>query len=411
MLERPHADGAAAAPAATPTAPAAAAGERYERLENGLRVIVRERHLGGVAAFRVYISAGSLNEGQYNGAGISHLLEHVVAGGATPTRTEDQIRDALAAIGADTNAMTSKQWVTYFGEVGGASIGALIDIIGDFVANNLIEEKAFNREFQVVQRELERAEANPDARLWKLADESFFLNHPARAPVIGYLSDLQSLKHEDAVKFYDERVTPDNAVAVAVGDFDADAVLAQIRKVLGPWKRRISPVVALPARQAQVGPRQASGEMDVTSTRMVVEFPTVQLTHPDLYALDVLAFILGEGRASRLVADLRDGRGLVDEISCESMTPAGYDGGRFSVIFQAEPDKAEAARAAVLEHLSRVVKEKVSAEELRGPSARRAPSSSSACRRAPRSPRTWPPTNSWSATATSPSGTSATSRP
>ncbi len=104
--------------------------------------------------------------------------------------------------------------------------------------------------------------------------------------------------------------------------------------------------------------------MDVTSVRMIVEFPTVQLTHPDLYPLDVLAFILGEGRASRLVADLRDQRGLVDEISCESITPAGYDGGRFSVIFQADPDKAEAARAAVMEHLARVVKQKVSAEEL-----------------------------------------------
>jgi zinc protease len=353
------------AAAATPTAPAAAAaGERFERLDNGLRVIVRERHLGGVAAFRIYISAGSLNEGQYNGAGISHLLEHVVSGGATPTRTEDQIRVALEAIGAQTNAMTSKQWVCYLGETSGANVNTLIDVIGDYVANNVIEKKAFDREFEVVQRELERAEANPDARLWKLADESFFLNHPARPPVIGYLSDLRSLRYEDAVRFYNERVTPDNAVAVAVGDFDADAVMAQIKKVLGPWKRKISPVVALPPRQAQVGPREARGEMDVTSTRMIVEFPTVQLTHPDLYALDILAFILGEGRASRLVSDLRDQKGLVDDISCASITPAGYDGGRFSVIFQSDPDKAEAARKAVLEHLARVVKEKVSADEL-----------------------------------------------
>ena len=178
--------GKGAAPAeqaATAVEKAAAGTELTERLPNGLRVIVRERHLGGVAAFRIYISAGSLNEGRYTGAGVSHLLEHVVAGGATPTRTEDQIRDALEAIGAQTNAMTSKQWVTYFGEVAGTQIDPLIEIIGDFVSNNLIEEKAFAREFQVVQRELERSLADPDHHLWDLADENFFLDHPARIPV------------------------------------------------------------------------------------------------------------------------------------------------------------------------------------------------------------------------------------
>jgi zinc protease len=90
----------------------------------------------------------------------------------------------------------------------------------------------------------------------------------------------------------------------------------------------------------------------------------VQLTHPDLYPLDTLAFVLAEGTASRLVSDLRDNRGLVESISCASITPAGYDGGRFAVIFQAGPDKAAAAQAAVMEHLARVAREKPTPEEL-----------------------------------------------
>ena len=357
---------AAAAPKEPPAQPLEPSreGERIERLDNGLRVIVKERHLGGVAAFRIYVSAGSLNEGSYAGAGISHLLEHVVSGGTTATRTEEQIRDALAAIGAQTNAYTSKQFVCYYGEATGDNIGRLIEIIGDNVANCRLDEKEFDREFQVVQRELERGEADPEQRLWRLADETFFLNHPARIPVIGYLADLRQLKHEDAVKFYQSRVTPDNCVAVAVGDFKADAVLAKIRDVLGPWQRRPGTATVLPARERQVAPREASAEMDVASVRSIVEFPTVQLTHPDLYPLDTLAFVLAEGTASRLVSDLRDNRGLVESISCASITPAGYDGGRFAVIFQAGPDKAAAAQAAVMEHLARVAREKPTPEEL-----------------------------------------------
>jgi zinc protease len=151
---------------------------------------------------------------------------------------------------------------------------------------------------------------------------------------------------------------------VAVGDFDADTVLEEIRSALGGWERRSAAPVVLGPRETQVAPRRAEEKMDVASVRAILEFPTVQLTHPDLYPLDILAFVLGEGRASRLVGDLRERRGLVQEITCFSYTPAGYDGGRFSVLWQAEPEKAEAARAAALEHLARAAREGITAEEL-----------------------------------------------
>jgi zinc protease len=355
-----------AAPAAPKGAavPATPAVERVGTLPNGLRVIVREKHVGGIAAFRIYLRAGSLNEGDYAGTGISHLLEHVLSGGATPTRTEDQIRDALAAIGADTNAHTTKQYVCYHGQVSAEHIGTLVDIISDYVMNGKIEPKAFDREFQVVQRELERAEANPDDKLWRLADETFFLSHPARYPVIGYLAALRKLKHEDLVRYYSRVAVPDNAVAVAVGDFDADAVFEKIRKVMGAWPRLPAETTVLPPREPQVAPRHVEVEMDVASVRTLIEFPTVQLTHPDLYPLDILSFILGEGRASRLVADLRDTRGLVDSVDVASFTPAGYDGGSFAIIMQSVPAKTEAARRAVTEHLNRAVREKPTEEEL-----------------------------------------------
>jgi zinc protease len=338
--------------------------ERIERLPNGLEVIVREQHLGGVAAFRVYVGAGSLNEGEYAGSGISHLLEHVVSGGSTQERTEAATREALEAIGAQTNAHTSKQFVCYHGQAEAGRIGELIDIISDYVMNSRVDAKEFAREFEVVQRELERAEASPDHVLWRLADENFFLAHPARHPVLGHLDALRRLTREDLAAFYQRAVRPDNAVAVAVGDFDADQVFEAIRSALGGWERRSAAPVVLGPREPQVAPRRAEQEMDVASVRAILEFPTVQLTHPDLYPLDILAFVLGEGRASRLVADLRERHGLVQEIACFSYTPAGYDGGRFSVLLQAELERAEAARTAALEHLARAAREGITAEEL-----------------------------------------------
>jgi len=355
--EKPAAEKASETVAARPT-------ERIERLPNGLWVIVRERHLGGMAAFRIYVAAGALNEAEYAGCGISHLLEHLVSGGATPTRTEDQVREALEAIGADTNAQTGKQDVCYYGQAVGAQTETLIDVIADYVMHVKIDPKSFEREHEVVTRELERGEANPDVVLWNLADETFFLSHPAHFPVIGYAEDLKRLKIEDAQKFYRRVVTPDRSVAVCVGDFDADKVFAKIRDTMGKWERQPGAPAVLPPRDVQVAPRFAGREMDVAAVRAILQWPSVQLTHPDLYPLDILAFVLGQGDASRLVADVREKRGLVQSISVASVTPAGYDGGTFLVTYQAEPAQAAAARAAILEHLYRVGKEGVTPAEL-----------------------------------------------
>ena len=338
--------------------------QRIERLENGLRVIVRERHLGGMAALRVYVGAGSLNEAEFSGSGVSHFLEHLVSGGTTPTRSEDQIREALQAIGAETNAHTSNQFVCYHGQVSGEHIGRLVEIIGDYVIHATIEPKEFDREFEVVQREIERAEADPDHRLWRLANETFFTDHPARQPVLGHLDVFRSLTRDRVLEYYRRAVVPDNTVVVAVGDFDADRLFETIRTAFGSWPRTPFQPTVLPPRKVQTGPRQAAVELDVKSVRTIIEFPTVRLTHADLYPLDILAFVLGEGRASRMVSDLRDGRGLVQSISVSSYTPAGYDGGRFLTMLEAEPDKAEAARQAVMEHLARAVREAPTGEEL-----------------------------------------------
>ena len=61
-------------------------------LSNGLTVIVQENHAAPVATVRCFVkNTGSAYEGKNLGAGLSHVLEHVVAGGTTTHRTEKEI--------------------------------------------------------------------------------------------------------------------------------------------------------------------------------------------------------------------------------------------------------------------------------------------------------------------------------
>ena len=73
-------------------------------LENGLTVIVKENHTAPVAAVRFYVGTGSIYEEEFLGSGISHLFEHLLAGGATKNRTEAQSRQTIQQIGARYNA-------------------------------------------------------------------------------------------------------------------------------------------------------------------------------------------------------------------------------------------------------------------------------------------------------------------
>ena len=61
-------------------------------LSNGLTVIVQENHMAAVATVRSFVkNTGSAYESKNLGAGLSHVLEHVVAGGSTSHRTEKEI--------------------------------------------------------------------------------------------------------------------------------------------------------------------------------------------------------------------------------------------------------------------------------------------------------------------------------
>ena len=81
-----------------------------------------------------------------------------------------------------------------------------------------------------------------------------------------------------------------------------------------------------------------------------------------LYALDLLASILGDGRPSRLYRTVKDKMGLVLEISASDYTPM-YPG-HFDIWATVEPDKIEDAKSAILKIVEDAKTKKPTEEEL-----------------------------------------------
>lgn len=300
-------------------------------LSNGMVVLLKENHTAPVAIVQVTVKAGSLYEQEYLGSGISHLFEHLMSGGTTTTRTEEETRKILESLGNMTNAYTSTSTTSYFIKTAAPDIDTAIGLLADWMMNTQVTDKEFDREMKVVQRESERTYTAPNRVLFRMAGENMFRVHPVRYPIIGYDHVRAKLTIED-VRLYRARMyVPNNMAVVAVGDFKWMEILEKIRAAFSGFNRGAALAIALPREPEQVGRRaMKKGLANLNTTLLTMSYRTVQLTHPDLYPLDVMAAVLGQGESSRLVRIIRNERSLVQSISAWSYTP-GFDAGRFTV--------------------------------------------------------------------------------
>ncbi len=335
----------------------------HTTLDHGLTVLIEEHHANPIVSVQVFVRTGSIHEQEYLGSGISHFFEHIISGGTTSNRTEEESRRILETIGNNSNAYTTTDHTAYYIHTTSDHWTTALDLLADWMLNSEITETEFLREKGVVQREIEQGLDNPQRRLFQLARETRYKVHPARYPVIGYPELVQKVSRDDLLTYYRRMYAPNNMILVVVGDVDTHDALAQIRKAFGTGERRHLPALSLPQEPPQVGVRTAAAEMDITQAHMSLAFRTIPLIHPDLYPLDVLSYILSNGESSRLAKRLKHEQQLVYRIRSGSFTPH-YAPGSLSVWATLEPTALEAAETAILKELYRLRDELVSPAEL-----------------------------------------------
>ena len=352
---------------------AAQPGVTMARLSNGLTVIVAENKTNPVVDVRAYVKAGSMYEGPYLGAGISHILEHLVAEGAEEASAQQQAkltpgskprRLALDRIGGQSNAYTSSDRTCYYISAAAGKTNDCIDLVAQWMTRPSFTVADFQREHGVVQREIELGEDNPDRHISQAHMANCYGDHPAAAPVIGYKPALAALTYKDVVKYHRTMYVPQNMVMIVAGDVNTTDVLDRIRRQFAPLPAGRLPNLTLP----EASPVAATRRMTVTHKALTdgvqhVAFQTIPLLHDDLYPLDVLSEILTTGETSRLVASLQRRDRLVLSIDSSSWTPE-WGRGWFEISFRATPDKLDQAEAALLTELRAVVEKGVTDVEL-----------------------------------------------
>jgi zinc protease len=310
------------------------------------------------------VFAGGVYEAKWLGGGLSHLLEHLVAGGSNERRTEEQNRNLLQEIGNNSNAYTFTDRTAFFVNTTADNAAKAVDLVTGWMLGAKITWPEYAREYMVVQRELEKDKGEADWVFYDLTQFNRYLVSPARVPVIGYQEVIQGLSRDDVYAYYKLAYVPNNMMFVVVGDRDPQELLAMVQQNVKDAKpgRAFSheiaaePPVKAPRTQVATFPK-------LGQARVELAFPSVKLTSPDVYALDLLATVLGGGDSSIMNEEIRDKQQLATEIIVNDNTPS-FVTGSFNIDFKCDPAKMKDATKAILALVEKVKKEGVDAERL-----------------------------------------------
>ncbi|HTQ24940.1 MAG TPA: pitrilysin family protein [Candidatus Binataceae bacterium] len=336
---------------------------KTETLPNGLKVLVLENHKAPVATFNVFTKVGSRNE-SFGQTGISHLVEHLKFRG-TRKYGPEEFSNIIQENGGMDNAFTGADFTDYFEVINRDHLDVPISLEADRMGN--FDPKGFASELAVVEEERRmRTDDNPEDALAETTQAQAFVEHPYHWPVIGWMQDIQHLTLADALKYHSVYYSPQNAIAVAVGDFDADKVLKQIADSFGPIKNGPKPPPVFQVEPPQQGERKIvlRHAANLPAFTEVYHVPNYRVGKTDAFALEIASEILSDGKSSRLYRAMVLDKRMVVEVSA-SYDMTSFDPGLFEVSAQIRPGvKTDDAIAEANRVIERLKAQPVSADEL-----------------------------------------------
>jgi zinc protease len=313
-------------------------------LSNGLNVLVHADYTAPVVSIQFWCATGSIHETPWLGAGLSHLLEHLMFKG-TPTRGNSQMAQQIQDLGGHLNAYTSFDRTVYHVDLPSDNALAALEILGDAIFNSTIPSDEYDKEMEVIRREFAMGRDNPDSELGRLIFQTAFIRHPYRHPVIGYLDLFNQLKRDDVLNYYHERYSPQNLNLIVCGAVAPEVIFARAAELFERHPRRRMADLFLSHEPRQHQRRELRREFATQLSRVALCWPISGFDHADTPALDLLATLAGGGRSSRLHLSCVEKLGLAEQLDAFAYAPA--DHGLFGVEARCAPDKEEALLAEI----------------------------------------------------------------
>ncbi|MEH2333438.1 M16 family metallopeptidase [Nostoc sp.] len=346
------------------------------QLPNGLTIVAEQMPVEAVN-LNLWIKVGSAVEPDAIN-GMAHFLEHMIFKG-TERLASGEFERRIEERGAVTNAATSQDYTHYYITTAPKDFAELAPLQIDVVSNASIPDDAFERERLVVLEEIRRSEDNPQRRTFRWAMETAFDYLPYRRAVLGPESVIAGLKPQQMRDFHANWYQPQSITAVAVGNLPVEELIAIVAEGFtkanktphSPLSPEGGPPSPLPTPHFPLSPESPFTEIvrrefideSLQQARLVMVWRVPGMSQLDrTYGLDVLAGILGHGRTSRLVRDLREERGLVSSISVSNMSNELQ--GIFYISAKCAVENLPVVEDAIAQHIGKIQTELVTESEI-----------------------------------------------
>ena len=333
-----------------------------ETLTNGLKVILMEDHSVPVVSRWTFYRVGSENE-RPGITGISHFMEHMMFNGAGKYGPKEFDR-ILESNGGYSNAFTSEDMTAYYEDFASGILELCVDLDSDRMKSLALDPKFVVSELDVVKEERRLGVDNSVAgAMYEELGALAYKAHPYGWPVIGWMSDLEKINREDAVKYFQTYYAPNNAILIIVGDFDTKKALELVHAYYDGIPSQTPPEAVRTAEPEQLGERRAEVHKAAETPQVLIGYHIPDVKSNDIYALDVLQYILSEGQSSRFYKKLVRDLGLA--VYAQANADWRLAPSLFTIDVKVKPEKTAAAcEAAVYEILGDIAKNGITAAEL-----------------------------------------------
>lgn len=259
-------------------------------LDNGLTVLLKESRHAPVTTFWVWYRVGSRNEVP-GITGIAHWSEHMLFKGSNAF-PKGQLDRQIARNGGMMNGFTWLDFTTFFETLPADRIDLGLRIEADRMVNALFDPEEIEPERVVIISERQGAENQPLFLLGEKVVGAAFRVHPYHHETIGDMCDLETITHANLWRHYQTYYGPDNAIVVAVGDFDAPQMLARIQELFGPIPARSEPRPVNRPEPPQHGEHRVNLEGPGATAYLQVAYHAPAASEPDFFSMVILSTIL-----------------------------------------------------------------------------------------------------------------------
>jgi len=331
-------------------------------LPNGIKIIAEQIPVEAVN-LSIWVNVGSAAElDEING--MAHFLEHMVFKGSDRLGL-GEFEQAIESHGGNTNAATSQDYTHFYINVAPQDYAKLAPLQLDIVLKASIPDDEFQRERQVVLEEIRRSEDNPDRRIYRHISELVYEQLPYRRAVLGPVEVIEKVTPEQMRSFHRHWYNPQNMTIVVVGNLPVSEMIGVIANYFEGEAIAPQPDAPnfIPEKPFTEIVRREVVDGSLKQARLSMTWRVAGLKELEqTYPLSILANVLGSGRTSRMIQDLRENRRICDRISVSNSAMRWQ--GTFQVFAKLNVENVEIVEQAIREHIRQLHDTFVTDEEL-----------------------------------------------